>query len=298
MNETDWIQSYIAPLVEAPGADGLRDDVALLSASATTIATMDTLVEGVHFLAADPIDTVGQKLIRVNASDILAKGALPSEALLSIAWPRARSEAEFKAFLQGLQRDLEHFEIALIGGDLVSTDGPLTLTITMTGGCIGEQPIRRSGGQPGDELWVSGEIGWGGLGLQAAVSGNDTEAANRYRVPSIAALEVATLVAESATASMDISDGLFLDAKRLADASQCGVRLDLETVPLAQPSAILDDIFQQCSAGDDYQILVAAPPGKDVPGFIQIGELVESTGLSLCFQGRLVNAPSILGFEH
>lgn len=298
MNEIDWIQSYIALLVDAPGADGLRDDVAVLSASATTIATMDTLVEGVHFLAADPIDTVGQKLIRVNASDILAKGALPSEALLSIAWPRARCESEFKAFLQGLQRDLEHFEVALIGGDLVSTDGPLTLTITLTGACIGEQPIRRSGGQSGDKLWISGEIGWGGLGLQAAISGNDTEAANRYRVPSIVDLEVATLVAERATASMDISDGLFLDAKRLAGASGCGAGINLEAVPLAAPSASLDDIFQQCSAGDDYQVLLAAPPGIDVPGFTQIGELTESTGLCLCFQGRLVNAPSILGFEH
>lgn len=298
MNEIDWIQSYIAPLVDAPGADGLRDDVAVLSAPATTIATMDTLVESVHFLATDPIETVGQKLIRVNVSDILAKGALPSEALLSIAWPRARGEAEFKALVQGLQRDLRHFKIALIGGDLVSTDGPLALTITMTGACVGEGPIRRSGGQPGQKLWVSGEIGWGGLGLQAAISGEDSEAANRYRVPSTMSLEVAGLVAHKAAASMDVSDGLFLDAKRLADASGCGVRLDLDAVPLAKPSTILDDIFKQCCAGDDYQVLLAAALGVDVPGFTQIGELTESAGLSLYLQGRRVNAPSTLGFEH
>ncbi|GAB5456493.1 MAG: thiamine-phosphate kinase [Henriciella sp.] len=298
MNETDWIQTYIAPLVNAPGAADLRDDVALLSTAELTIATMDTLVEGVHFLPADPIDTVGQKLVRVNVSDILAKGAMPAEALLSIAWPKMRSEDEFEAFVLGLQRDLENFEVSLIGGDLVGTDGPLMLTLTMTGACIGEHPVRRSGGRPGQVLWVSGEIGWGGLGLQAAQSGGDDALADRYRVPWVSGLETADLVAKRATASMDVSDGLFLDASRLATASRCGVRLDLDAVPLAKPTSELDDIFAQCSAGDDYQILLAAAPDTDVPGFAKIGELTESAGLSLHLKGQPVNPPSILGFEH
>ncbi|MEL6691983.1 MAG: AIR synthase-related protein [Pseudomonadota bacterium] len=97
---------------------------------------------------------------------------------------------------------------------------------------------------------------------------------------------------------MDVSDGLFLDAVRLADASQCGVRLDLEYVPLAKPTSDLDEILTQCSAGDDYQVLLAAAAGEDVPGFTKIGELTESPGLSLHFRGQPVNAPSILGFEH
>lgn len=298
MNETDWIQTYIAPLVNAPGAADLRDDVALLSTAGPTIATMDTLVEGVHFLPADPIDTVGQKLVRVNVSDILAKGALPSEALLSIAWPKMRGEAEFQTFVMGLQRDLERFEVALIGGDLVGIDGPLTLTLTMTGACIGELPVRRSGGAPGQALWVSGEIGWGGLGLHAAKSGGDHALADRYRIPSVSSLEIAGLVAKRATASMDVSDGLFLDASRLAKASRCGVTVDLDAVPLAKPTADLDDIFAQCTAGDDYQILLAAAPDEDVPGFTKIGELTESAGLSLRLKGQPVNPPSILGFEH
>lgn len=298
MNEINWIRTYIAPLVHAPGAEGLRDDVALLSAKGATIATMDTLVEGVHFLSTDPVDTVGLKLIRVNVSDILAKGALPSEALLSIAWPKARGEADFQSLMAGLQRDLETFGVALIGGDLVGTDGPLTLTLTLTGACIGPAPIRRSGGQAGDHLWISGEIGWGGLGLKAAKSGGDIDTANRYRVPQISDLGAASVVAAQAKASMDISDGLFIDVARLAEASECGVKLDLDRIPLAKPSTDLDQIFAQCTAGDDYQILVAAAPGVQVSGLTQIGELTESPGLSLYLQGQRVNAPSILGFEH
>ena len=298
MNESNWIQTYIAPLVNAPGAENLRDDVALLSSAGVTIATMDTLVEGIHFLPADPLDTVGQKLIRVNVSDVLAKGALPSEALLSIAWPKVQSEARFQSLIGGVQRDLAAFDIALVGGDLVGTDGPLTLTLTLTGSCIGPEPIRRSGGEPGQWLWVSGEIGWGGIGLKAATSNGDAAAANRYRVPAIAELETAELVASRASASMDVSDGLFLDAVRLGEASQCGIAIDLDAIPLAKPSSDLDDIFAQCIAGDDYQVLLAAAPHEEIPGFTRIGELTESSGLNLFFQGARVNAPSILGFEH
>ena len=298
MNETHWIQTYIAPLVHAPGAVGLRDDVALLTNTGATIATMDTLVEGIHFLSADPLDTVGQKLIRVNASDIIAKGALPSEALLSIAWPKIRSEGSFQAFTDGLKRDLDHFDIALIGGDLVSTDGPLTLTLTLMGACLAERPVRRSGGKPGQTLWISGEIGWGGIGLEAAKSGGDATAANRYRVPAIANSSTANLVARCATASMDVSDGLFLDAARLAKASNCGIQIDLEAVPLANPTSELDEIFAQCSAGDDYQIMLTAAVGEEVPGFKKIGQLTESPGLSLHLRGARVNPPSTLGFEH
>ena len=159
MTESGWIRKYIAPLVSAPGADGLRDDVAVLSARGPTIATMDTLVEGVHFLSSDPCATIAQKLIRVNASDILAKGAEPAEALLSIAWPMGRPESEFSELVTGMASDIEDFGIALIGGDLVGTDGPLTLTLTLTGVCISKGPVRRSTDQPGQEPWVNGEIG-------------------------------------------------------------------------------------------------------------------------------------------
>ena len=298
MHESTWIKHYIAPLVRASGADQLRDDVALLSADLKTIVTMDTLVEDVHFLPQDPLDTVGQKLVRVNVSDILAKGAEPREALLSIAWPIGRPETGFGLMMSGLAKDFEAYGVSLIGGDLVETHGPLTLTLTLTGTCLGRGPVRRSGGQAGQVLMINGEIGWGGLGLHAARAGGDGASALRYQVPRISSIGAAQAVADGAMASMDISDGLLIDVSRLAEASGCGAMLDIEAVPLAASTDRLQDILAQCASGDDYRILIAAEKDRPVPGFFEIGRLTESPGLQIRHHGRFVNAPSMLGFEH
>lgn len=298
MHESDWLKSYIAPLVHAPGAHGLRDDVALLSTSGPTIATMDTLVERVHFLPNDPLDTVGQKLLRVNVSDVYAKGAMPAEALLSIAWPRGKDEASFAALMTGIERDLTMFGVSLIGGDLVGTDGPLTLTMTLTGRCLAAQPVRRSGAKPGQSLYVEGEIGWGGLGLAAAKSLGDPQIADFYRVPRLSDASVANIVASRASASMDVSDGLLIDVSRLAEASGCGAKLALEMIPLARPTAQIEDIIAQCTSGDDYRILIAADSNTSIEGFTKLGELTETKGLKLAYYENSVNLPSTLGFEH
>jgi len=298
MHEAAWIDRYIAPLATAAGADLLRDDVALLSTPGPMIATMDTIVAGVHFLPDDPLDTVGQKLVRVNVSDILAKGAEPAEALLSIAWSNQNSESEFAALISGVARDLEEFGVSLIGGDLVGTSGPLTLSMTLTGRCINSTPVRRSGALAGEALMINGEIGWGGLGLRAAQEGGPAERAQRYRVPRISSLLAAQTVADLATASMDVSDGLLIDATRLAAASGCGLEINLESIPLADPTENTSDILTQCTSGDDYRILLSAAVGKAVPGFTTIGKLTANSGLRLLHQGQLVNAPSMLGFEH
>ncbi|MEL7057146.1 MAG: thiamine-phosphate kinase, partial [Pseudomonadota bacterium] len=267
MRESDWIQRYIVPLVHAPGAARLQDDVAILSTDGPTIVSMDTLTQNTHFLVDDPLDTVGQKLVRVNVSDIIAKGASPVEALLSIAWPENRGEAEFSALMQGVGRDLETFGIALIGGDLVGTSGPLTLTLTLTGRCLRDGPVRRTGGEAGQSLLINGEIGWGGLGLKAAKKGGSPDLADRYRVPQISPIAAAGVIAEFATASMDISDGLLMDAARLAAASSCGVQIHLESVPLAQASENTEKIIAQCVSGDDYCALISAESGTTIPGF-------------------------------
>lgn len=298
MDEAAWIRRYIAPLVTSAGAAQLNDDVALLTALGPTIATMDTLVEGVHFLPTDPIASIGQKLIRVNVSDIHAKAAEPVEALLSIAWPHGRTEQAFAELFSGIAKDLDEFSVSLIGGDLVRHDGPLTLTLTMTGRCIGKSPIRRSGGHAGEALYINGEIGWGHIGLEAARSGGESEAAQRYRVPRISPAFSAQTVADVASASMDVSDGLLIDVSRLADASGCGAEIDLEKVPLAAPSQDIADILAQCTGGDDYRILLSAPQHLEIPGFSEIGVLTPAPGLKLRYLGQSVNPPSTLGFEH
>ena len=298
MHETTWIRRYISPLVDAPGADGLRDDVATLRTAGTIIATMDTIVEGVHFLPKDPLRTVAQKAIRVNVSDIYAKGAKPLEALLSIAWPRDWDEARFSEFIRGLGEDLKRFDVSLIGGDMVGTTGPLTVTVTMTGQCLADQPIRRGAGHSGEALYLCGEIGWGCLGLQAAQRGEENDVACRYRVPDISPLSSAHVVANHASASMDVSDGLLIDVSRLAEASSCGVELFLDRIPLAQPTDDLETILAQCTGGDDYRILISAPKGQDLPNFAEIGILTDRPGLNLTYNGARVNVPSTLGFEH
>ena len=298
MHEADWIKRYIVPLVTADGADALRDDVTLISAPGPIIATMDTLVEGVHFLPTDPIDTVGQKLIRVNVSDIHAKGAEPHEALLSVAWPQMRDEQAFAQLMAGIARDLEDFGIALVGGDFVGTSGPLTLTLTLTGRCIGKAPVRRSGGVAGQGLYLNGEIGWGALGLKAARTQESAVVAHRYQVPRISPLFVAQIVADMASASLDVSDGLLIDAQRLAQASDCGVRIALDRVPFAQDVESIEEMLEFCTAGDDYRVLIAANSGNEIPGFIEIGSLTDSPGMELTVQGQQINPPSTLGFEH
>lgn len=298
MQEADWIRRYIAPLVTASGADSLRDDVAVLKTDGVMIVNLDTLVEETHFLASDPLETVGRKLVRINVSDILAKGAIPVEALLSIAWPRGRDEADFARLISGIGRDLATYGISLIGGDTVRTDGALCLSLTLTGRCLGEGPVRRGGGEIGHSLWVSGEIGWGHLGLQAARSGQNPQFANRFQVPEIGTTETAQTVSDYASASMDVSDGLLIDALRLSEANGCGVEITLDQVPLAVPSANVETILAQCTGGDDYQVLIAGPKGHSVPGFTQIGQLVAEPGLKLSHAGTAVNAPVTLGFEH
>ncbi len=298
MAETEWIKRYIVPLVTAEGADGLRDDVAILSSDGTIIANVDMLIEGIHFLERDPIDTVGQKLVRVNVSDIVAKGAEPLEALLSIAWPRGWVEADFADLIAGIARDFDHFGISLVGGDTVGTEGPLSLSLTLTGRCLGPRPVRRGGARAGQGLFVSGEIGWGHLGLEAALSGDNPAVAERYRVPQIGGVELARAIAEHASASMDVSDGLLIDVTRIGESSDCGVHVELEEIPLAQPSGDLDIIMDQCTGGDDYLALIAADSQLDLPGFTKIGTLTAEHGLRLTYKGQDVNPPVTLGFEH
>lgn len=298
MSERDWIDRYIRPLVTAKGADSLRDDVAELTSSGVQIATMDTLVEGIHFLADDPLDTVGQKLLRVNVSDIHAKGALPLEALLSVAWPKGRRETEFEALMSGVGRDLAAFKVALIGGDFVSTDGPLVLTLTLTGQCLGKAPIRRSGARVGDSIFIGGEIGWGTIGLAAARDGGSEQDAGRYRVPLISTAAQARTVSDSATASMDVSDGLLIDAQRLAQAGRVGLEIALDAVPLAVDAPDLEGIIRLCSGGDDYQILMTAR-GREAPeGFTKVGAVTTGDNLALTYKNEPVNLPETLGFEH
>lgn len=278
-DEFDIIRTLFAPLAGA-GARGLVDDVAVVEARGALVVTTDTIVEGVHFLPADPVATVARKALRVNVSDIVAKGAKPSGAFLNLIWPRTRDAAEIAEFARGLAEDLKYYDLPLLGGDTTSTDGPLVVSVTMFGEPLGPRTPSRSDAAVGEHVWVTGYIGEPYLGLMVlttepavigAVPGDQTDilarqATHHYRVPQPPA-KFAETIAKYASASLDVSDGLIADAEKLAAASGVAIRIDAEAVPLLGGEAFVsrhgdEGLIKLLTGGDDYQALFTAPPER------------------------------------
>jgi thiamine-monophosphate kinase len=311
MNEFDLIRRYFAPLATSAGADGLRDDVAEVAPG--LIATKDAIVEGVHFLSDDPLETVAQKLVRVNVSDIIAKGGKPDAALLALVWPKGRPHAELDGFARGLRKDLDRWGAHLVGGDTTSTDGPLTLTMTLLGR-VGERgPVRRGGAHVGDDVWVTGAIGDGWLGLQAAqgrLGALSAEARNllvsRYRVPDPPRLAFADVVAAHASASIDVSDGLVADAGHIAEASGVGIEINAADVPLSAVGThyvenAKADLRALLTGGDDYQTLFTAPASARaaIAGATRIGSVAAGKGVIVLDQaGQALSFDGASGWRH
>ena len=299
MDEFDLIARYFAPMAAADGAEGLQDDVALLSppADRPIIVTTDALVEGVHFLKTDPLDAVAKKLVRVNVSDVLAKGALPFAASLTLIWPQGRAISEIGTFAAGLKDDLAHWGVSLIGGDTTRTPGPLTLSMTLHGMCLSSGgPVRRRGAVVGDRVYITGEIGRGFLGLQAAQGQLRPEYAKNadallaaYRIPTLPNLSVARVIADHAHASLDVSDGLMADAGHLAKCSGVRIRLNAANIPFPEgPEHFTEEMIEGLvTGGDDYQTLFCAPEGLDVHNrdnelkLTCIGEVLTGEGVEL-----------------
>lgn len=269
MDEFDLIRRYFAPLVTSPGAADLRDDVAEIAPG--LIATKDAIVEGIHFLPDDPIQTIAQKLVRVNVSDIIAKGGKPDAALLALVWPKGRPHQQLEEFAIGLGKDLQRWGAHLVGGDTTSTDGPLTLSLTLVGRVGTDGPVRRSGAKPGEDVWVTGDIGDSWLGLQAATGAFgplSAEAHNQlvscYRLPEPPRLPFADLIASRASASIDVSDGLVADAGHIAEASSVKLVIEAPLAPLSAAAAHhvengKVDLRDLLTGGDDYQTLFTVP---------------------------------------
>jgi len=309
MSERDWIRRYFAPLAVSPGAAGLTDDTAELApASGPVVITTDAMVEGVHFVATDGIATIARKLVRVNVSDILASGAEPSEALLTLGWPAARPEAELAEFAAALGDELAAWGAALIGGDTVSSPAGLFLSLTLTGRCIGPSPIRRGGARSGDDLWVTGEIGGPRRGFLARQAGIDSPWIAKLLVPDLPPPGAAGLLATFASAAMDVSDGLLGDARSLAEASGQGAEIDLDSVPFAGGASNVAETLDLSTWGDDYQLLFAASPEDRQKlldeaarlGLVisRVGRIRPERGLIAVAEGRSVNLPETIGFEH
>jgi len=272
--EFETIARLLRPLAAGePGARNLADDAAVMPVKPgqDLVLTKDAIVEGVHFLSTDPLDTVARKALRVNLSDLAAKGADPFGYLLAVQWRRSDGWDEREAFAKGLEQDRQAFGVPLLGGDTVLADGPLVISVTALGWVPHGRSPSRAGAKPGDAIVVSGHIGDGWLGLQAArgvLTGLEDarlEALTaRYRTPE-PRLSLARPVREHASASIDISDGLVADLGHIARESGVGIELHLDRIPLsraarawfeqrADPIAALADL---ASGGDDYEIACA-----------------------------------------
>jgi thiamine-monophosphate kinase len=266
--EFAFIARRLRPLATAPGALGLVDDAALLDPrpGMQLVLTKDAMVAGVHFLEGDPPGQIAQKLLRVNLSDLAAMGAAPIGYLLALARPRDVEDDWLAAFCAGLAADNATFDISVLGGDTVSTPGPLTLSLT----AIGEVPkglaLLRGGARPGDDIWVSGTLGDAALGLAVLQGTLDVAEPlracliERYRLPR-PRLALGQALRGLAHAAIDISDGLMADLGHIGETSNLGAEIRADLLPLsaadlpgAQDAAL--------AGGDDYELLFSAPPSQ------------------------------------
>lgn len=305
-DEFETIARLFRPLTRgAEEALELLDDAAVLPSRPgfDLVVTKDALVEGVHFLPHDPLDTVARKLLRVNLSDLAAKAAEPYGYFLAVGWSERCGWPERELFAKGLARDGEAFDLTLLGGDTVSTPGPLWASVTMLGWVPQGAMVRRSGAKPGHLLAVSGPIGDGYLGLMAARGVLDEpKVRERYRLPR-PRLDLRAELSTHARAAADISDGLLADAAHLADASDCGVHIELDKLPLSRSAqrwvATKEyrslDLLELATGGDDYEIVCALEAPLD--GFTIVGEFTQGQGISVTFEGRPVQ-PGSLGYRH
>jgi thiamine-monophosphate kinase len=287
-----------------PAARGLLDDVAVVDiGDASLIITHDMMAEGVHFRSnANPAD-VAWKLLASNLSDLAAKGASPIGVLLGFmlgddAWDRA--------FALGLEKALSHYKVALLGGDTVANRGDKrALGLTALGMATHRKVPSRSGAQIGDILYVTGTLGDALAGFELMDAGFDEigPLADAFNRP-VARLADGQALAPIVTAMMDVSDGLLLDAERMASASQNGIEIDLACVPLS-PLYIsyrtdsLESRMQAASWGDDYQLLFTASPEAAiaVPA-TAVGRVVAGGGLTLKNGEAPVKLPPTLGYQH
>ncbi len=310
MSEADFI-ARLRAIATDPAARGLADDAAVLG---DLVLTHDMIVEGVHFLPDERPQDVAWKLVAVNLSDLAAKGAAPLGVL--VGYSLIGDEFWDAAFARGLGEVLRRYDVPLLGGDTVGIPegAPRTFGLTAIGKAPATGAPARDGAKPGDQIWVTGTIGNAGLGLAMRLGHVDPNEAclAAYGRPE-PQLAFGQAVAPYVRAMMDVSDGLLIDAQRMADASGCELGLMLEAIPLsaallAVRPDVLDTRLAAATAGDDYQLLFTADPS--VAGAIReiaaglnvavtaLGHAGVGEGIMLTHRAQRIALPDRLGFMH
>lgn len=273
--EDKLIARYFGPLATHPGALGLSDDAAFIKPppGCELVLKADAIVGGVHFFNDDPAQVIASKALRVNLSDLAAKGATPLGFLVSLALPKNTSEAWLKSFADGLREDAATYKCPLFGGDTVRTPGPLMVSVSMFGSVPEGMMVRRAGAKPGDKVFVTGTIGDAALGLALRNGvqwplGDEQRQhlLSRYLLPRPRSA-LTEAVRHYASASMDVSDGLVGDFAKLCRVSGVAADIDVARVPLSDAARIV--LTTEPSAretaltgGDDYEILCTVQPAK------------------------------------
>jgi thiamine-monophosphate kinase len=317
-SEDRLIARYFRPLATHPGTFGFTDDCSAIAPPVghDLVLKTDGLIAGVHFFPDDPADDVARKALRVNLSDLAAKGATPLGFLLAIALPKGFSESWLADFTRGLGEDANSYQCPLLGGDTDSTPGPITISIAAVGTLPHGTMVRRAGARAGDHVFVSGTIGDAALGLfvrkgeatawklDAALSDH---LVSRYRLPQ-PRTALAQAVRALACAAMDVSDGLAADLAKLCRTSGVSAEIEVARVPLSAAAlqamtadaALIEPIL---TGGEDYEILCAVSPDAAAA----FRSAASQAGVSVTDIGRIVagTAPprflgsdgQVLGFE-
>ncbi len=316
MKERALIARLLAPIATHPAARGLTDDAAVLTPplGRDVVLTHDMLAEGIHFLPGDLPADIAHKLLAVNLSDLAAMGARPLGVLLGLGLSPAQDEAWLSAFTAGLHDALERWGAPLLGGDTIAGLDRLTLGLTAIGQIAPGAALSRGGARPGDDFWVSGNIGDASLGLAlarsppAAPTADEATLLARYRRPEPRLALGAALVG-LASACMDVSDGLLIDTERLAHASGVRLTVDLARLPISRAAeAAHADRLALATGGDDYELLFVAPPAhaSEIEALgrklrlrvTRVGHAAEGDGLAVIDpQGHPIT-PERLGWEH
>lgn len=273
--EDRLIARYFKPLATHPGALGLADDAAFIKPppGCDIVLKTDAIVGGVHFFAEDAAADVARKALRINLSDLAAKGAKPLGFLLSLVLPKDIGDDWLAAFAQGLRADAEQFGCPLFGGDTDRTPGPVTISVAMFGSVPDGTMVRRAGARPGDRVFVSGSIGDAALGLLLRKGASwrlDDEQRqhllSRYLLPQ-PRNALAEAVRTCASAAMDVSDGLVGDFTKLCRASNVAADIVAARVPLSEAARTVVAVEPTAlktalTGGDDFEIVCTVPPDK------------------------------------
>ncbi len=285
---------------------GIGDDAALLQLPEghQLVVSIDTMVEGVHFLRRTDPAALGHKLMAVNLSDLAAMGAEPRWATLALTLPENDPEW-LQQFSRGLFTLADRYKVDLVGGD--TTRGPLTLTLQIHGIVPEGKVITRSGAQPGDLIGVTGSLGTAGYALQKLQQGEAAEGIRHCLEKPTPQIEVGLQLRGHATAMVDLSDGLLADLGHITQRSGVGAQLNLSAIPIDPALSYLDRAQQlefALTAGDDYQLCFIFPEQLKA----RVEEQLRKVGCEWSVVGKIREGSGILwdeewqpateGFQH